>query len=83
MLEILKEEKVSITGGVVMRGGSGGPVSNDVIEWFLNKIISKLKNQRVDGVLVALHGATTSDKSDDVCGEDFGICRNADNSNCA
>ena len=67
MLEELKKEEIKC--GVIMRAGSGGPVDHSVVEWFLEKTISLLKDAMpVDGVAVALHGATLSDRCDDVCG---------------
>ena len=69
MYKTLEENNIASVDGVVMRSSSGGPIKSRVAEWFLEKIIKKLKENKVDGVLVALHGATVSDKSEDVCGE--------------
>ena len=57
-------------GGVRMRSKSGGPVDHTVVDFFLEKTLSGLKEAgEVAGVLVSLHGATQSDTSDDVCGD--------------
>lgn len=69
MYKILKENGIESIDGVVARAGSGGPVKSEVIDWFLDKITDKLKANKVDGVLLALHGATITEKSDDVCGD--------------
>ena len=67
MLEELKREEIRC--GMIMRAGSGGPVDHSIVEWFLEKTLSQLKDAMpVDGVAVALHGATLSDQCDDVCG---------------
>ena len=69
ILEYMKNENADISCGVIMRAGSGGPVEHGVVEWFLKKTVSLLKDAMpVDGVAVAMHGATLSDKCDDVCG---------------
>ena len=69
MYKTLKENAIETRDGVVMRSASGGPVTSDVGEWFLNKITEKLNKNEVDGVLIALHGATVTEKSEDVCGD--------------
>ena len=69
---------VEIVGGPVFYASSGGPVDHRVIEEFMDKTFSSLKKAgKVDGVLMALHGATTSDKSEDVCGDMIETVRKA------
>ena len=70
MLKILADEQITPVPGVSTRAGSGGPLSNDVVEWFLDKNINAIKQAgKLDGVLVSLHGATMSESSGDVCGD--------------
>lgn len=48
---------------------SGGPVSAGTLEFFEEKLVSGLeKIQPVDGVFLSMHGATASEKVDDVEG---------------
>lgn len=73
----LREAGYSLVGGVAMRSGSGGPVDSKTVDYFLEKITLKLKeNKDIDGVLIVMHGATTSDKSQDVCGDIIEHVRN-------
>ena len=70
--------KVVSTDGVYMRVGSGGPIDSRVIDWFIEKIVKALKAEApLDGVILSLHGATTSNKSDDVCGDILQAIREA------
>ncbi len=70
MLSVLKENGITPVCGIGMRAGSGAPLKNDVPEHFIKKTIEGIKNAgELDGVLVALHGATLSESSDDVCGD--------------
>ncbi|MBQ3865848.1 MAG: M81 family metallopeptidase, partial [Clostridia bacterium] len=68
MLKTLLEAGVSVCCGVIMRAGSGGPVRQEVVDRFLRKTIAALREEKPDGVAVAMHGATVSDKIEDVCG---------------
>ena len=77
MCDTLAAEKINIVGGVTMRSGSGGPVESSIVEGFIDKISQKLEKIRPDGVVIDLHGATTSDKSDDVCGDILKAVRDA------
>ena len=77
MINCLKGAGVEIECGVVMRACSGGPVDQRVVDKFLEKTLSQLKAAKpVDGVAVALHGATISDKCEDVCGYILEAIRN-------
>ncbi|MBR1983192.1 MAG: M81 family metallopeptidase [Clostridia bacterium] len=73
MLKVLLGAKVNVVGNsdsVYIRSGSGGPLDSKVVDWFIEKTINGLKRELpLDGVVLSLHGATTSDKSDDVCGD--------------
>jgi len=69
MLEFFKEAGVEIKCGVIMRAGSGGPVNHDTVDYFLSHTLLHLQRAgKVDGITVAMHGATVSDKTEDVCG---------------
>ena len=70
--ELLSKNDISVEtiGGPVFYASSGGPVDHRVVDDFSVKLLSSLKNAgNVDGIIIALHGATTSDKSEDVCGD--------------
>lgn len=70
MLYGVREAGFTPIGGVRIRAKSGGPVDHHVIDWFVDKTVSALQAAgKLDGVLVSLHGATTSDVSEDVCGD--------------
>ncbi|MBE6645712.1 MAG: M81 family metallopeptidase [Ruminococcaceae bacterium] len=69
MYETFKEADAELLCGPVIRAGSGGPVEHSVIDYFIDKTLKQLKSfGKVDGVAVAMHGATVSDKEEDVCG---------------
>ncbi len=69
-VKALKDAGYNLVGGVVMRSGSGGPVDSKTVDFFLEESIKRLKKHNdLDGVLLTMHGATTSDKSQDVCGD--------------
>ena len=70
MLNVLANENFTVVPAVSMRSISGGPIADDVVEWFLNKTIDTINlTDELDGVLVSLHGATMSASSGDVCGD--------------
>lgn len=70
MLNVLKENNITPVCGIEMRAGSGGPLKRDVPENFIKKTVESIKAAgALDGVLIALHGATLSENSDDVCGD--------------
>ena len=71
MIDTAKKQGYTLFAGLKMTSASAGPVnSKTVAEYFIKKNIELLKKAgKVDGLLVSLHGATLSDKSDDVCGD--------------
>ena len=70
MLSVFKEADVELIGGVYMRSGSGGPVDGKTVDEFIETTLCGLKKAgKIDGVILSMHGATMSDKSDDVCGD--------------
>lgn len=69
MIEFFREKDLDICCGAVMKSPSAGPIDQGVAEFFLSLTLQHIRNaDRLDGVAVALHGATVSDKLDDVCG---------------
>ena len=69
MYETFSEANTELCCGPVIRAGSGGPVEHNVVEFFLDSAIKQLKEfGNADGVCIAMHGATVSDKVEDVCG---------------
>ena len=70
MFGVLKDYGAEVICGTIMRAGSGGPVDDKVVKWFVDNTLESIKKAgKLDGVLVSMHGATMSDKSDDVCGD--------------
>ena len=72
VLNVLEEAGITPLkdNGIFMSAGSGGPVNSELVEWFKGEVVKGLKAEgEVDGVVVLLHGATVSDKSQDVCGD--------------
>lgn len=70
ILQTLKSRGVQAYGGLQMRSKSGGPVRQEVVDDFLLKIATLVKQEGpFDGIIVSLHGATVSDTSKDVCGD--------------
>ena len=68
---------------ISMSAQSGGTVEHEVVDYFLDKVISGLKAALpLDGVFIGLHGATQSDASDDVCGDILEAVRNVVGSEC-
>ena len=60
---------IELLYGKDMSAYSGGPVANEVVEYFFEKNIKPLKNiPDLCGVILILHGATMSESCDDVCG---------------
>lgn len=69
-VKALKDAGYNLVGGVVMRSGSAGPVDSTTVDYFIKESIKRLKmHNDLDGVLLTMHGATTSNKSEDVCGD--------------
>lgn len=68
MMAVMVERGYEPVYGVQANARSGGAVRHDVVEWFLNHTLPELSREKVDGVLVVLHGATQSQTCDDVCG---------------
>lgn len=70
MLDALNEDGMTIVPGYAMRAPAGGVVEHKVVEHFLQKMREIIiENNPLDGVFFSLHGATQSDREDDVCGK--------------
>lgn len=70
IFEAISGASLETVSGPVFYASSGGPVDHRVIDDFMDEALSSLqKAGKVDGVVMALHGATTSDISEDVCGD--------------
>ena len=67
--ETLCQADIELCCGPVIRSGSGGPVEHSVVEYFIAEALKQLKAfGKVDGLCFSMHGATVSDKVDDICG---------------
>lgn len=77
LVDSLMRDDVDLKGGVCLNSpSSGGPIDNAVYEFFINKTIDVIKNLgQIDGIALSLHGATTSNKSQDVCGDILDVIR--------
>ena len=53
---------------IFMTSGSGGRVSAKAVKHFCQRLESYLQTEQIDGVYLALHGATCSEIDDDTCG---------------
>lgn len=70
MMDVFSEEGIEIVAGTRMKSVSGGRVNSEVFENFMADILQQISAAgRIDGVICALHGATMTDKSGDVCGD--------------
>ena len=70
MICAARQRGLELVGGRRMRSKSGGPVDHAVVEDFLKRTLDGIEQTgALDGVLLSLHGATVSDRSDDVCGD--------------
>ncbi len=69
MFETFTQENAEVICGPVIRAGSGGPVEHSVVTLFLDVVLKQLEQVgALDGIAIAMHGATVSDETDDVCG---------------
>ena len=67
--DTLIKAEVEVIVGPVIRSVSGGPIDHNVVTTFLDEALKQLDDVgNVDGIAVDLHGATVSDKDEDVCG---------------
>ena len=65
----LLSQGVECVYGLSMNSRSGGHISDETVEFFMNDTLQRIKNaDKLDGVVLALHGATMSESCDDVCG---------------
>lgn len=70
MIRAIEEVGGEIVPILSMYSQSGGTVKQEVVDFFLGKVIPAIKAAMpLDGVFVGLHGATQSTGSDDVCGD--------------
>ena len=68
-LSYLSSQNVDCIYGIAMHARSGGHISDETVEFFLNDTLGRIKNaDNLDGVMLVLHGATMSESCDDVCG---------------
>lgn len=68
-MSYLAVQEVECICGIAMHARSGGIVSDEAVEYFLQDTLSIIEAQKpLDGVLLVLHGATMSESYDDVCG---------------
>lgn len=69
-VETLKRQGCELIGGIAMRSISGGALDHHVVDYFLKNALQSLRFAgKIDGVFLDLHGATVSERSDDVCGD--------------
>ena len=68
---LLTDNDIELIGGVAMTAiSSGGVIDDSVKTRFIQSNIEKMQRAgRLDGVVVSLHGAMLTDKSDDACGD--------------
>lgn len=67
--DYLASQNAECIYGVCMRSNSGGPLTDETVEFFLRDTTEKIRAAgKLDGVLLMLHGATLSQTCMDVCG---------------
>ena len=65
----LSEKGYDVVSGVCMECGSSAPLKNEVVNFFIEKTIEKIKAiNGLDAIALSMHGATVSESEDDVCG---------------
>ena len=70
IVDTLAHADVEIYYGQSLEADSGGPIDDALWQDFLNGVLSTLACKGpFDGVILALHGATSSPTTPDVCGE--------------
>lgn len=68
--DILMENGFEPVGGVGMFATSGGPIRHTIAKNFIKRTRKLLRESGpLDGILLNLHGATVSERSEDVCGD--------------
>lgn len=68
MADVVRKHSGKITYGFAMRAVSGGPVSDESVEIFIENVLKHIKKKEFDGILISLHGATVSESEEDACG---------------
>ena len=70
IFKTLNDKGYQLYPGIFMGAGSGAPIKNEVIQYFINETVNQIKNiNNLDAICLSMHGATLSDVSDDVCGD--------------
>ena len=76
VVDVLKGAGFDLYGGVDLRSGSAGPVSNECVQYFVEETKKHIKRVNPDGLMLVMHGATVSESSGDVCGDIISELRN-------
>ena len=70
MIDAVEEAGCEVVPSVSLYGGSGGRVTDEVMDLFKNSVKETLdKAGKIDAVCVSLHGAMCAESYDDGCGE--------------
>lgn len=65
----LNDKGYEVISGVCMTGGSSAPLKDEVVNFFVEKTVEKVKSVKdLDAIALSMHGATVSESDDDVCG---------------
>jgi len=78
-LDLVEEEGIEVELIPILRalGHSGGRIETKVLEFFEEKLVSGLKKALpLDGIFLALHGAASTEKLDDMEGYLLSVIRN-------
>ncbi|MBQ8340719.1 MAG: M81 family metallopeptidase [Clostridia bacterium] len=78
MIDTLVDSGAELIYGRYMTASSGGPLEDAVALHFIEKALADIAAAgKLDGIAIALHGATMSASSDDVCGDILAAIRAA------
>ena len=69
IFKTLNDKGYEIIPGVCMHCGSSAPLKDEVVNFFIDKTVEKIKSIKdLDAIALSMHGATVSESEDDVCG---------------
>ena len=69
MIDAIEEAGGEVVPVISMEGGSGGRLKDEVVDYFVDKVMNAVENAgEFDGVFFPFHGATAAVSEDDVCG---------------
>ncbi|MBO6541110.1 MAG: M81 family metallopeptidase [Rhizobiaceae bacterium] len=77
MFDVLKREGANILPLIATHGFAGGPLTRSCFDEIITRMIARLDGEKVDGVLLALHGAMVVEDNPDAEAEIVAAIRRA------